>query len=410
MMERNCKTVCKMVLLLFLGLIYIPLANASDVNFFSNSNSTNNKTSNWIDGFVSGKVHNGKAIQGSKAWPFTIRIKNYNNTTGSLIGELTWTTLNSIHLIRGTLNGSTLTFKEEEAIKRGGAHLNVVYTMRISDNNARGTWVDQGNNSSGDVLISGTSSNSGSLSNPTNNNKDNWIDGFVSGKVHNGKAIQGSKAWPFTIRIKNYNNTTGSLVGELTWTTLNSIHLIRGTLNGSTLTFKEEEAIKRGGAHLNVVYTMRISDNNARGTWVDQGNNSSGDVLISGTSSNSGSLSNPTNNNKDNWIDGFVSGKVHNGKAIQGSKAWPFTIRIKNYNNTTGSLVGELTWTTLNSIHLIRGTLNGSTLTFKEEEAIKRGGAHLNVVYTMRISDNNAKGTWVDQGDKSSGDVLISEQ
>jgi len=47
-------------------------------------------------------------------------------------------------------------------------------------------------------------------------------------------------------------------------------------------------------------------------------------------------------------------------------------------------------------------------MNFKEEEAIKRGGAHLNVVYTTRISSNNARGTWVDQGDKSTGDVLIS--
>ena len=411
MMERNCKTIiCKMVLLVFLGLIYVPLANASDVRFFSNSSSANSSTGTWVDGFISGKVHKGKAVQGSKTWPFTIRITEYNETTGSLVGELAWTTLNSIHLIRGTLNGSTLTFKEEEAIKPGGAHLNVVYTMRISSNNATGTWVDQGDKSIGDVLISGTSSNSGSLSTSKSNNTGTWVDGFIGGKVHKGKAVQGSKTWPFTIRITEYNETTGSLVGELAWTTLNSIHLIRGTLNGSTLTFKEEEAIKPGGAHLNVVYTMRISSNNATGTWVDQGDKSIGDVLISGTSSNSGSLSTSKSNNTGTWVDGFIGGKVHKGKAVQGSKTWPFTIRITEYNETTGSLVGELAWTTLNSIHLIRGTLNGSTLTFKEEEAIKPGGAHLNVVYTMRISSNNATGTWVDQGDKSIGDVLISGQ
>jgi hypothetical protein len=109
-----------------------------------------------------------------------------------------------------------------------------------------------------------------------------------------------------------------------------------------------------------------------------------------------------------NWADGFISGKVHSGKAFQGRKSWPFTIRITDYNKTTGSLVGEITWKTLNSIHLIRGTLNGSKLTFTEEEAIKPGGAHLNVVYTTRISSNAAKGTWVDRGDKSTGEVLIS--
>jgi hypothetical protein len=43
-----------------------------------------------------------------------------------------------------------------------------------------------------------------------------------------------------------------------------------------------------------------------------------------------------------------------------------------------------------------------------KEEAIKPGGAHLNVVYTTRISSNAAKGTWVDRGDKSTGEVLIS--
>ncbi len=127
----------------------------------------------------------------------------------------------------------------------------------------------------------------------------------------------------------------------------------------------------------------------------------------SSTSSNSGSLSSSADDDTGNWVEGFISGKVLSGKAFQGSKCWPFTIRITDYNKTAGSLVGELTWNTFGSIHLIRGTLNGSKLTFKEEEAIKPGGAHLNVVYTMRTSSNSAKGTWVDQGDNSTGDVLI---
>ncbi len=123
--------------------------------------------------------------------------------------------------------------------------------------------------------------------------------------------------------------------------------------------------------------------------------------------SKSGSLPGPSDKTADNWFNGFVSGISYSGNAFQGNKSWPFTIRVKRYNKATGSFVGELSWKTLGSVHLIRGSINGSQLNFKEVEAIKAGGAHLNVVYNARISNNQAKGTWVDQGDKSKGNLVI---
>ena len=149
-------------------------------------------------------------------------------------------------------------------------------------------------------------------------------------------------------------------------------------------------------------YTVMLRDADTATTGEAPGNGGSLMVrVVSGNNVVSG-------NQTGNWIDGFISGKLHNGKAVQGNKSWPFKIRITNFNKTTGAFVGELTWTSLGSIHLINGTLNGGKLAFKEVKAIKAGGAHLNVVYTMTTSSNNATGTWVDLGDKSKGTIAIS--
>ncbi len=275
-MMRNCKTICGMVLLIFLGLIYVPLANASDVKIFSNSNKNT--------------VHNLKTTTFKLTRPMVItRIDTYhwNDQKGTPPGKIG---------IRGVglWQAKGWAGMHNTPNANWTVHPNIrlepgIYAITDSD---PATWSqNSGSGGFGFVEVFGkpingsssTSSNSGSISSPTDNNTGNWVDGFISGKVHSGKAFQGSKSWPFTIRITDYNKTTGSFVGELTWNTLNSIHLIRGTLNGSKMNFKEEEAIKRGGAHLNVVYTTRISSNNARGTWVDQGDKSTGDVLISGS-------------------------------------------------------------------------------------------------------------------------------
>ena len=110
------------------------------------------------------------------------------------------------------------------------------------------------------------------------------------------------------------------------------------------------------------------------------------------------------------WSDAFVGGKVLSGEAHQGGKVWPFRIHITSYSAASGDLVGEVTWTNLSSTHRIRGKLRGASLNFTEVEAIRPGSAHLNVAYTFTVSASGAKGTWVDQGDRSTGEAVIFDR
>ena len=50
----------------------------------------------------------------------------------------------------------------------------------------------------------------------------------------------------------------------------------------------------------------------------------------------------------------------------------------------------------------------GTSLTFTETEAIRAGGAHLNVAYTFTLAQSSATGSWVDNGDKSHGGAKFS--
>lgn len=95
----------------------------------------------------------------------------------------------------------------------------------------------------------------------------------------------------------------------------------------------------------------------------------------------------------------LTSGQVMNCSAQAGGKNYPCTVRITSFNRSSGAIVGELTWTTLSSVHRIRGKLAGNSLSFTETEAIRAGGAHLNVDYTLTISGNAVSGSWVDRSD-----------
>ncbi len=65
-----------------------------------------------------------------------------------------------------------------------------------------------------------------------------------------------------------------------------------------------------------------------------------------------------------------------------------------------GDVHGEVAWPSLDSINQIDGTFGNGTLTFKESAYIKKGGAHLNCVYTMKYNNlsNNFEGTWYEEG------------
>lgn len=102
-----------------------------------------------------------------------------------------------------------------------------------------------------------------------------------------------------------------------------------------------------------------------------------------------------------NVIARLTSGKALGCEARAGGKVYPCSVRVTSHDKSTGGIVGELTWTSLASVHRIRGKLSGNQLSFTETEAIRKGGAHLNVEYTLTISGGTAKGSWVDRGDNN---------
>jgi hypothetical protein len=106
----------------------------------------------------------------------------------------------------------------------------------------------------------------------------------------------------------------------------------------------------------------------------------------------------------------FTGGTVLTGEAHANGRNWPFKIRITNHTPANGAIVGEITWTSLSSVHRIRGKLSGNTLTFEETEAIRAGGAHLHCTYSMTLSSTGAKGTWIDPADNSRGTIVINNK
>ena len=109
------------------------------------------------------------------------------------------------------------------------------------------------------------------------------------------------------------------------------------------------------------------------------------------------------------FLQTLASGKTLSGEAWGDAGGnWKFELKITSYNPSTGVVVGEITWPSLASVHRIRGKLVGTSLTFTETEAIRPGGAHLNVAYTFTLAQSSATGTWIDNGDKSRGGARFS--
>jgi hypothetical protein len=101
-------------------------------------------------------------------------------------------------------------------------------------------------------------------------------------------------------------------------------------------------------------------------------------------------------------VSRLTSGQVLDCSAKDGAKLYPCKVRISSYNSASGAIVGELTWTTLSSVHRIRGKLAANQLTFTEVEAIRAGAAHLNVEYSLAIRAGAASGSWIDHSDNNS--------
>lgn len=92
------------------------------------------------------------------------------------------------------------------------------------------------------------------------------------GALYEGKAVseRSGRAWPVKLKVVQAD-ASGAFRGELDWTTLSSLHEIRGTSAGWTLTFREVAAIRRGAAHLNCEYALIGDRNSLRGRWIEPG-------------------------------------------------------------------------------------------------------------------------------------------
>lgn len=227
---------------------------------------------------------------------------------------------------------------------------------------------------------------------------------LTSGAAHacQAKNASGSRTWPCTIRVTSLDPSSGALMGEVTWTSLNSVHRIRGTLAGDRLAFTEAEAIHPGGAHLQVAYSLTVSERSASGTWVDPADQSRGSMSIDLAPAAAAAPRSPSG---PPLTGGATFPCV--AKDAGGGKSWPCTFHVSSFDGSTGALVGEVAWTSLGSVHRIRGALSGEHLSFTEAEAIRAGPAHLHVAYSLTVSERSASGSWVDPVDQSRGSMTI---
>jgi len=89
-------------------------------------------------------------------------------------------------------------------------------------------------------------------------------------------------------------------------------------------------------------------------------------------------------------------GAVFKGESVdkKGVK-FPSTIRIISIDNSSGDFIGEIAWTSVNSVHKIVGRIAGNTVVFKETEYIKKGRAVLNCEYAFVYDGKTLQGRWV---------------
>jgi len=95
-------------------------------------------------------------------------------------------------------------------------------------------------------------------------------------------------------------------------------------------------------------------------------------------------------------------------RSLDGRTSWPCRIRFSRFDGHSGKISGEVTWTTLRSIHVVEGELHGGRLKFTETRAIRRGDAELNVSYDLQLGARSAVGGWTDRRGRSRGPMSIT--
>ena len=233
------------------------------------------------------------------------------------------------------------------------------------------------------------------------------VEALTSGQTLacEARSADGGRSWPCRFRVTRYVAATGRITGELTWTSLNSVHEVSGTLSGGRLTFTETRAIRAGGAHLNVTYDMRVAAAEVTGSWRDPADGATGSMRLNLSGVRvAGPVTPPPPP-----AAGLATGVTYvcEARSSNGARSWPCTIRFTRIDAAGGRVTGELTWSSLNSVHLVEGRLAAGRLTFKETRALRAGGAHLNVTYDMRVAAGQITGTWRDPADGATGPMTI---
>ena len=208
----------------------------------------------------------------------------------------------------------------------------------------------------------------------------------------NFKSSKSGKDWTARMNIGSYDSYSGNFTGQIEWPSLNSVHKIEGQLVGSRFTFKETQAIKRGGAHLNCEYAGIFTQGVVEGNWIDA-NFDKGTFRIAAKSGGD-SIPPQSAAPMDDLTLAQFAGDVKSTKG----RSWKANLRFTTYDPNTGNLEGEIEWPSLSSIHKIVGTMNGNRISFKEVSYIKRGSAHLNCSYDARYDRDRISGQWMEPG------------
>lgn len=212
------------------------------------------------------------------------------------------------------------------------------------------------------------------------------------------KSLDTGKFLPFLLQITSLNESSGEVIGQITWKTLGSVHTIEGILQGDVLDFTETAPIKEGKARLGVSYRLYKSGTRWEGNWTDPAGDK-GAATMEGSPENEPAVSISLPLRKD------LAGDT---KSSRSGRSWSFLLRITSLNESSGEVIGQITWKTPGAVHKIEGSLKGDVLEFSETARIKKGQASLNAAYRVKLSRNSAEGTWKDPSRKDDGTIFFS--
>ncbi len=241
------------------------------------------------------------------------------------------------------------------------------------------------------------------------NAQHNPYDILTTNQVYSGEANsqKSGNKWQFNLVFKVLDKTNNLITGEIEWPSLNSVNLIKGNVEGKILNFSETEFIKKGGAVINTNYSLIENGDFMTGSW-NYYNKDNGEFSFS---------LNPTESDLSSFSDlqKRVIQFAQNNSVVTGiatsdksNKEWPFNLIINSFDKLTGKIVGQIEWTTLNSINRIIGNVTSDSFTFSETDYIKKGGAVLGTDYVLYLKKGKITGSWKD-GNSDFGGIEIND-